>query len=411
MIVNNETVHVEQDKLKSWLRLLLLFSLGVIGTVGMWSVVVVLPSLENEFGLDRGNASLLYAFTMVGFGLGNFLIGKITDKFGIKIPIIIATILLIASYLLAIISTKLWHLLFLQTFMGLASATFFGPLMADIGNYFNQRRGLAVSIVASANYIAGAIWPLLISRFLNFGSWKDAYLWIAILCFVIMLPLILILKNNLIRHHSLDSNFNSKNDIKNSFSPKKLQFLLMIAGIGCCVAMAMPQVHIVALCVDSGFGLNVGAEVLAVMLFSGMISRIASGVLSDKIGPVLTLFIGSLLQMISLVFFLPFDSQNSLYIVSFMFGLSQGGIVPAYAMIVRKYLPLSEVGERVGLVIMSTIVGMGLGGWLSGEIYDLTQSYKLAFVNGIVWNLMNVIIVSYIMWKVIFHKKISHKFN
>ena len=138
MIVNNETVHVEQDKLKSWLRLLLLFSLGVIGTVGMWSVVVVLPSLENEFGLDRGNASLLYAFTMVGFGLGNFLIGKITDKFGIKIPIIIATILLIASYLLAIISTKLWHLLFLQTFMGLASATFFGPLMADIGNYFNQ---------------------------------------------------------------------------------------------------------------------------------------------------------------------------------------------------------------------------------------------------------------------------------
>ena len=124
---------------------------------------------------------------------------------------------------------------------------------------------------------------------------------------------------------------NFKNEIKNSFSPKKLQFLLMIAGIGCCVAMAMPQVHIVALCVDSGFGLNVGAEVLAVMLFSGMISRIASGVLSDKIGPVLTLFIGSLLQMISLVFFLPFDSQNSLYIVSFMFGLSQGGIVPAYA--------------------------------------------------------------------------------
>ena len=142
-----------------------------------------------------------------------------------------------------------------------------------------------------------------------------------------------------------------------------------------------------------------------------MISRIASGVLSDKIGPVLTLFIGSLLQMISLVFFLPFDSQNSLYIVSFMFGLSQGGIVPAYAMIVRKYLPLSEVGERVGLVIMSTIVGMDLGGWLSGEIYDLTQSYKLAFVNGIVWNLMNVIIVSYIMWKVIFQKKINHKFS
>ena len=138
-----------------------------------------------------------------------------------------------------------------------------------------------------------------------------------------------------------------------------------------------------------------------------MISRVAFGFLSDKIGPIFTLFIGSLLQMLALVFFIPFDSQFSLYIVSLMFGLSQGGIVPAYAMIVRKYLPLSEVGERVGLVIMATIVGMGLGGWMSGEIYDLTQSYKLAFVNGILWNLTNVIIVTFIMWKIVFQKKIK----
>ena len=404
ILVNDEPKFVEQDKLNSWVRLSILFAMGVIGTVGMWSVVVVLPALQNEFNLDRGNASLLYAATMVGFGLGNFLIGKVTDRLGVKVPIIVATILLIVSYLLAIISNQFWQLLALQVFMGLSSATFFGPFMADIGNYFNKRRGLAVSIVGSANYIAGAIWPLLISYFLSFGNWKDVYLGIAVICFIIMLPLILILKDNRTKHHNTDINIDLGNSINGSFSQKKLQFLLMVAGVGCCVAMAMPQVHIVALCVDSGFGLSVGAEVLSVMLFSGMISRVASGVLSDKIGPIFTLFIGSLLQMISLVFFLPFDSQNSLYIVSFMFGLSQGGIVPAYAMIVRKYLPLSEVGERVGLVIMATIVGMGLGGWMSGEIYDLTQSYKFAFVNGIIWNLINILIVSYIMWKIVFQK-------
>tara|TARA_B110000305_G_C19335550_1_gene586372 strand:- start:528 stop:1202 length:675 start_codon:yes stop_codon:yes gene_type:complete len=222
-----------------------------------------------------------------------------------------------------------------------------------------------------------------------------------------MVPLVLILKNNIASHSDTSLNSNFQNHKFNNLSSRKLQNLLMLAGVGCCVAMAMPQVHIVALCVDSGFGLNVGAEVLSVMLFSGMISRVAFGFLSDKIGPIFTLFIGSLLQMLALVFFIPFDSQFSLYIVSLMFGLSQGGIVPAYAMIVRKYLPLSEVGERVGLVIMATIVGMGLGGWMSGEIYDLTQSYKLAFVNGILWNLTNVIIVTFIMWKIVFQKKIK----
>ena len=405
--VDNVKTIVEQDTLKSWFRLIVLFIIGVIGTVGMWSVVVVLPALETEFNIDRGNASLLYATTMVGFGLGNFLIGKITDKIGIKIPIVIAIITLILSYLLATISKEFWQLLILQVFMGLAAATFFGPSMADIGNFFETRRGLAVSIIASANYVAGASWPLVISYFLNFSDWRDVYLYIALICLIIMVPLVLILKNNIASHSDTSLNSNFQNHKFNNLSSRKLQNLLMLAGVGCCVAMAMPQVHIVALCVDSGFGLNVGAEVLSVMLFSGMISRVAFGFLSDKIGPIFTLFIGSLLQMLALVFFIPFDSQFSLYIVSLMFGLSQGGIVPAYAMIVRKYLPLSEVGERVGLVIMATIVGMGLGGWMSGEIYDLTQSYKLAFVNGILWNLTNVIIVTFIMWKIVFQKKIK----
>ena len=211
ILVNDEPNFVEQDKLKSWVRLIILFAMGVIGTVGMWSVVVVLPALQNEFNLDRGNASLLYATTMVGFGLGNFLIGKVTDRLGVKIPIIVATILLITSYLLAIISNQFWQLLILQVFMGLSSATFFGPFMADIGNYFNRRRGLAVSIVGSANYIAGAIWPLLISYFLSFGNWKDVYLGIVIICFIVMLPLILILKDNRIKHNNADINIGVSN--------------------------------------------------------------------------------------------------------------------------------------------------------------------------------------------------------
>ena len=396
-------LNIEYDSLKSWIRLILLFSLGITGTVGMWSVVVVMPAIESDFNIDRGKASLLYATTMVGFGLGNFLIGKIIDKYGLKLPIIVATLILVISYLIGTISTEFWHLLILQIFMGTAAATFFGPSMADIGNFFEKRRGLAVAIIASANYVAGAFWPLIISYFLETMTWKDVYLYIALICIIIMIPISFFLKNNILQNESNITTEASNSKLTN-LSPSALQTLLILAGIGCCLAMAMPQVHIVALCVERGFGLSIGAEILAVMLFSGMISRVGFGYLSDKIGPVYTLFIGSLLQMISLVFFLPFDSQLSLYIVSLMFGLSQGGIVPAYAMIVRKYLPLKEVGERVGLVIMATIVGMGLGGWMSGEIFDITQSYKLAFVNGIFWNFTNLLIVTFIMWKIYFQK-------
>ena len=396
-------LNIEYDSLKSWIRLILLFSLGITGTVGMWSVVVVMPAIESDFNIDRGKASLLYATTMVGFGLGNFLIGKIIDKYGLKLPIIVATLILVISYLIGTISTEFWHLLILQIFMGTAAATFFGPSMADIGNFFEKRRGLAVAIIASANYVAGAFWPLIISYFLETMTWKDVYLYIALICIIIMIPISFFLKNNISQNES-DITTEASNSKLTNLSPSALQTLLILAGIGCCLAMAMPQVHIVALCVERGFGLSIGAEILAVMLFSGMISRVGFGYLSDKIGPVYTLFIGSLLQMISLVFFLPFDSQLSLYIVSLMFGLSQGGIVPAYAMIVRKYLPLKEVGERVGLVIMATIVGMGLGGWMSGEIFDITQSYKLAFVNGIFWNFTNLLIVTFIMWKIYFQK-------
>ena len=341
---------------------------------------------------------------MVGFGLGNFLIGKVVDKFGLKFPIIVGVILLSSSYLVAMISNEFWHLLVLQVFMGTAASTFFGPSMADIGNFFEKHRGLAVAIVASANYVAGGLWPLFISHLLEFSNWKEVYFYIAIICLVIIFPISLILKNNIVTSNNQDINLNNENNTIKNLSPKTLQTLLVLAGIGCCLAMAMPQVHIVALCVERGFGLTVGAQILSVMLLSGMISRIGFGFLSDKIGPIYTIFIGSLLQMLSLVFFLPFDSQLSLFIVSLMFGLSQGGIVPAYAMIVRKYLPIEEVGERVGLVIMATIVGMGLGGWMSGEIFDLTQSYKLAFVNGIFWNLTNLLIVTFIMWKVYFQK-------
>jgi len=175
-------------------------------------------------------------------------------------------------------------------------------------------------------------------------------------------------------------------------SHSRLMVLLCIAGVMCCVAMSMPQVHIVAYCGDLGYGVARGAEMLTLMFGFGVVSRLATGWIADRIGGLWTLLLGSVLQGLALVLYFIFDGLTSLYVVSALFGLFQGGIIPSYAIIVREYFPAREAGTRVGIVLMMTILGMALGGWMSGAIFDLTGSYRAAFANGVAWNLVNLAI-------------------
>ena len=391
---------IEQDSQQAWFRLAIIFTMSVIGTAGMWSVVIILPNIQSEFALDRAASTYPYVATMFGYGIGNVIIGRMLDRIGIKKPIIFALSLLVASYILSIFVRDVFFLSVIQFFLGFSAAAFFGPMMADISNYFYRRKGLAVSLVASGQHLCGAIWPFLIKDFLLDGDWRNAHLFIAIVC-SILIPILFYLLGNKKPKIDLNQNLPSRKDdinskVKLSISNKRVQVLLMFAGVFCCVAMSMPQVHIVPLCIDNGYGLAVGTEILSFMLFAAVASRVIFGFLSDKIGPIQTLLLGSSLQAISLTMFLPFNSQLSLYIVAIFFGLSQGGIVPIYAVIISKFLPSNEVAERVGLLIFATIVGMSLGGWLSGEIYDFTKSYKLAFINGIFWNIINLCIMIYL---------------
>ena len=391
---------IEQDSQQAWFRLAIIFAMSVIGTAGMWSVVIILPNIQSEFALDRAASTYPYVATMFGYGIGNVIIGRMLDRIGIKKPIIFALSLLVASYILSIFIRDVFFLSIIQFFLGFSAAAFFGPMMADISNYFYRRKGLAVSLVASGQHLCGAIWPFLIKDFLLDGDWRNAHLFIAIVC-SILIPILFYLLGNKKPKVDLNQNLPSRKDdinskVKLSISNKRVQVLLMFAGVFCCVAMSMPQVHIVPLCIDNGYGLAVGTEILSFMLFAAVASRVIFGFLSDKIGPIQTLLLGSSLQAISLTMFLPFNSQLSLYIVAIFFGLSQGGIVPIYAVIISKFLPSNEVAERVGFLIFATIVGMSLGGWLSGEIYDFTKSYKLAFINGIFWNIINLCIMIYL---------------
>ena len=379
------------DTASSWRRLTICSVIGLFINIGIWSVVVVLPEIEREFNSSRASSALPYTFTLAGFAIGNFVIGSIVDRIGIAKATIYASLLISSNFLLCSLSYSLLIITLSHFFLGLGTAVGFGPLIADITHWFVKRRGIAVAIIASGNYLSGVVWCPLIGIMLSSFTWRDIYLSIAIVLPAVAIPFAFLLLNKTTKIKSdTENEFYANNSKLVKVSGGRLQFLLGMAGIGCCIAMAMPQVHIVAYCVGLGFGATIGASMLSVMLASGIISRIMFGLCADRIGSLSTLILSSALQMISLIFFIPFDGMISLFVVSAIFCLSQGGIVPSYALVVRHFLPAREAGQRIGIVLMLTIFGMAIGGWMSGFIFDQTGSYKMAFLNGILWNIFNL---------------------
>lgn len=386
------------DSRYSWARLGLSLLIGLIGNVGMWVVIMVMPAIQSEFGLDRAEAAYPYIMTMVGFALGNFLIGQMVDRFGITLALTGAALTIGLGFVLSVLSPSIWLVSAVHFFIGLGTSASFGPLIADISLWFQRRRGIAVAIAASSNYLSGAFWPVVLSPLLAADGWRAVYLLLAAASVLVMIPLSLLLR----RRPPTDltaATPQTTQAMRSRLSNQQLAWILGLAGVACCMAMSMPQVHIVSFCVDLGYGPAVGAEMLSLMLLGGVVSRLISSALSDRLGGVMTLLIGSILQMLALFLYLPFDGLVSLYVVSTVFGLAQGGIVPAYAIIVREYMPAKEAARWVGFVMMATIFGMAAGGWLSGVIYDLSGSYQLAFWNGIVWNALNIAIIATIFWR------------
>lgn len=389
-----------QDSAYALWRLAASVALSTIGGVGLWSVVVTLPTIQAEFGVDRGSASIPYMVTMLGAAFGGIVMGRLADRFGIRMPVLIGIYMLGFGYIAAACAATFWQFTLAQALLigAFGTSVTFGPLVADVSLWFVKRRGIAIAVVSSGNYLAGTVWPPILTYAIEMVGWRFAYMGIGVICVVTMLPLSLALRRRaVVEDFSLPRSSSSGTPGRAVMSPALVQSLLVIAGLACCIAMAMPQVHIVAYCGDLGYAAARGAEMLSLMLGFGVVSRLLSGVIADWIGGVKTLILGSTLQCLALLFYLPFDGLTSLYVVSALFGLSQGGIVPSYALIVREYFPAREAGARISLVLMATIIGMAAGGWMSGEIFDLTGSYQAAFLNGIAWNLLNMSIAFWLL--------------
>jgi MFS family permease len=390
------------DSRYAWMRLMVALLMMTIGSGAMYVIAVVLPAVQAEFGVARADASLPYTAMMVGFGLGGIWMGRLADRHGVMWPALVGAAGLASGFVAAglsggITTFALAHGLLLG-FFG-ASATF-APLVADTSAWFVKRRGIAVAVCASGNYVAGAIWPPIVQHFVQTQGWRPTYIGLGVLCALTLPALALLLRPRPPAAPPATAAVlrgAQPSDRPFGLSVNHALVLLCVAGTACCVAMAMPQVHIVAYCGDLGYGAARGAEMLSLMLACGIVSRLVSGAICDRIGGLRTLLLGSVLQGVALLLFLPFDGLVSLYVISALFGLFQGGIVPSYAIIVREHFPPAQAGARVGTVIMFTLFGMALGGWMSGKVFDLTGSYDAAFVNGIVWNLINLSVAVFLL--------------
>jgi MFS family permease len=432
----------QADSRHAWLRLGVTLALMTIGSGAMYVISVVLPAVQAEFGVARADASLPYTAMMVGFGLGGIAMGRLADRFGVMAVVLLGAAGLGSGFVAAgmagsLTAFALAHGVMLGAF---GSAATFAPLVADTSLWFVRRRGIAVAVCASGNYLAGALWPPLVQHFVASHGWRPTYIGLGVFCALSMPPLAWLMRarppaalaapagpaavnaaEHAAEHAAARADAGATASVAAAQPPRRAapvpplrvapvpstrpfglsmaqaQTLLCVAGVACCVAMAMPQVHIVAYCSDLGFGAARGAEMLSLMLACGIVSRLVSGAICDRIGGVRTLLLGSVLQGLALLLFIPFDGLLSLYLVSALFGLFQGGIVPSYAIIVREHFPAAEAGARVGTVLMATLFGMALGGWMSGRVFDLTGSYTAAFVNGVGWNLLNLSIVLFLM--------------
>ncbi len=385
----------------------------LIGSNSIFLVAVVLKPIAGEFGWPRFIPSLAFSLQFLLAGIGAILMGHWFDRIGIGPPVLLGAVMMsIAAFIVAGMDTY-WEFLFAYglLFGFLGSATLFSPLLANIVNLFDRRRGLAAGIVASGQAFAGTVCPPIAGYVNELVGWRETYFLYGTLlvCTLLPLSLIFLFQNKFIdRDNSASKPIVAKAEeaaVDNSLnlggvSPITWMVTLCIGIVGCCISMAMPIAHIVSRITDIGHSLSSATEVLAVALLVAGLTRLTlMGYISDRIGALNTLFLFSVVQTITVGLFVAVNELPLLYLIAVFFGIGYGGILPLYPVVLRDHLSGKGIGRRTAIVIFFGGIGMAAGGSIGGYLHDLTSNYTLAFLIGVVANVVNLGIVGYLIWR------------
>ena len=369
---------------------------------GMYLIVVALKEVAQEFGWPRAVPSLAFSLQFVGSGLGGILMGWVLDRLGMGAPALIGTVMISLGAVLVSGIDAAWQLLLIYGVMfGLAGqGSMAAPAMANIARWYDKRRGMAVGIVSSGQALAGIIWPPIFGKFMEAAGWRDMFFWFGVLCLCTMLPLsFLVRRKPPVPQGSVvaDGTGQVREEIKPPcppMTPNAVQFNLCGAMVGCCVAMALPLGHMVAFATDTGLPVDQATVVLSLILMAAFASRVVLvGLLSDRLGGLRALFIFSVVQGSMLALLTTVSNFWAMCAVGVLFGLGYGGLFPVYTVAIRDHLPIRQIGWRTGVIFLFGAIGMALGGWMGGYLFDVTGSYTLPFLIGAVFNLGNLVII------------------
>ncbi|MDE0811235.1 MAG: MFS transporter [Alphaproteobacteria bacterium] len=368
-------------------------------------IIVSLKPMADLYGWPRWIPSLAYSALMIGAGVGGIFMGLWADKTNIRWPAMLGSVMTGGGIIVASYAPGHWTLIascgLLVGLMGTSTA--FSPMLANITRWFDRRRGMAIAITASGQALAGAVWPLIFEPRIASVGWQETWRDYGMVAIIVMLPITLAFRRPVPQQPDGGATIANKGldqmpSGRPAVSYNLVLTLLSLAIVGCCVAMAMPVVHLIAYCSDLGFSSSTGAKMLSLLLFCSAMSRLFFGLISDRIGGLKTILFGSAAQAMALSLFTLVGTETSLYIVSGLFGLVFGGIVPAYALAVRELFPARDTGWRMGVVFLFGTGGMALGGFLGGWIYDVAAHYHIAFLVGVAFNVVNLVAIVTTLW-------------
>ena len=362
-------------------------------------IVVGMRPMQEALGIDRSALALAGSLVWVGTGAGGIFMGWLADRIGVRNTVIIGACMIAGGLALSSLGS-MWALYVGQGLMVglLGNGAVYPPLLVYVSRWFVRRRGAAIALISSGQYVAGVLWPTLFERGLSSIGWQMLMLGYGVLVLVLILPTTFLLKPAPVAPapKQVPSTVTQKSRVA-GLHPNVAQALICIAGFSCCIPMAVPSAHIVAFCGDIGIRPTHGAAMLSVMLGSAFLARQLWGALADRIGGLRTVMAGSACQALAIAAFLITQDEVGLFAISAAFGLGFSGIIPAYAVTIRDLFPASEASWRIPLTLFTAMSGMAFGSWFAGALYDHFGYYAPAFGTGVAFNVMNLLIIGFLV--------------
>jgi MFS family permease len=384
----------------SWVAASITLAILAISYGAPLLVVVGLKPIQDTLGTDRSVVALAGALVWVGTGLGGIMMGWLADRIGIRFTVFIGAVMMAAG--LALSSTgSVWALYVGHGLLiGLVgNGAIFAPLVVYVTRWFDRRRGSALALISSGQYIAGVVWPSVFERGIARYGWPTTMLAYAVVVVVVIVPLTLLcLRPSPEAHarHALSADPRKGAPVL-GMRPNLVLALICIASFFCCIPMSVPNGHLVAFCTDLGIAPTHGAAMLSVLLASAFLSRQFWGLLADRVGGLLAVMAGSACQAVAIGAFLLTQSEVGLFAVSAAFGLGFSGIIPSYVVAIRELFPASEASWRVPTFFFMGMSGMAFGSWLAGVLYDRFGFYAPAFGVGVFFNIANLVVIGFLV--------------